>query len=96
MTDTFNLTASYDATSYTAGTTAKLTVSGTVTSPVAGQIGPLTVTVTASDGQVTTLSVPAENVTGSSNLTWAITNVADSSGHIWAIATDGHSATTTA
>ena len=96
MSDTFNLTASYDAQSYTAGSIAKLTVSGTVSSPAVGQIGPLTITVTASDGQVDTFSLPAESVNGSANLTWAITGILDSSGHVWAISADGHSATTTA
>lgn len=67
MTDTFNVTASYNQTSYTAGQTITGTISGgdvlTTTTQTQGQAGPLTVPIVAADGAQSTISFPSVPVT---------------------------------
>lgn len=104
MTDTFNVTASYDKASYNQGDTMTVTISGgdvlTQTTGSQQQSGNLTLTITAADGSVTTVSVPSATInistTTSTPESVKITGVSDTSGRNWTIAASGLSATATA
>jgi hypothetical protein len=65
MTDTFNVTASYDKPSYNQGDTITATISGgdVLTQTVQGQIGPVALPLVASDGAQDTLNLPQTTVT---------------------------------
>jgi hypothetical protein len=65
MADVFNVTASYDKTSYTQGQTITATISGGDVQTVGSQsqIGPLTIPLVAADGATSTISMPAEQAT---------------------------------
>lgn len=67
MTDTFNVTGSYDKTSYLQGQTITASISGgdvlTTTTQTQGQAGPVTVPIVAADGAQSTISFPAVPVT---------------------------------
>jgi hypothetical protein len=93
MADTFNLTASFDKTSYAPGDAMTLTVAGTVTS---GSPVPIsaTITVQAADGSTATLAASSQ-VAGAPE-TWAITAVTDTASRTWTVSPDGKSATATA
>lgn len=83
MSDTFNVTASYDKPSYAQGDTIKVTISGNdvLTQQTSVQIGPLTLNLTAADGATSTLTVPATTatVTTSTPQSVRITAVQDTS-----------------
>lgn len=104
MTDTWNVTASYDKSSYNQGDTMTVALSGsdvlTSTTTTQQQSGNLTLSLTAADGSVTTVEVPAVTINVTSNTsttqTVKITGVSDSSGRVWTIAANGLSATATA
>lgn len=65
MTDVFNVTASYDKTTYTQGQTITATISGSdvLTTTTTGQAGPLTIPVVAADGAVSTVTLGSVPVT---------------------------------
>jgi hypothetical protein len=65
MTDTFAVTAAYDAPSYAQGQPITVTISGNdvLTQQVPSTVGPLSLTLTAADGATTTLTVPSAPVT---------------------------------
>jgi hypothetical protein len=67
MPDTFNVTASWDKTSYTSGQTITGTIAGsdvlTTTTTTTGQAGPVSVPLVAADGATTTANFPAVPVT---------------------------------
>jgi hypothetical protein len=101
MTDTFNVTASYDKAQYNSGDTMTINISGgdVLTQVVQNQTqsGSLSLTITAADGAVT--SVPLQSVTINSQSTTTtpesvkLTGIADSSGRVWTINANGLSAT---
>ena len=93
MADNFNLTASFDKSSYNPGDTMTLTVDGTVTSGSATPVA-ATLTITAADGSTPSLAATS-SVTGAAE-TWVISAVSDTATRTWTIAADGHSATATA
>jgi hypothetical protein len=93
VTDTFNLTASFDKASYLPGDKITLSVAGAVTSGTATPIE-ATITVTAADGATTSISATSQ--VSDVDEAWAITAVTDTAGRTWAVASDGKSATTTA
>jgi hypothetical protein len=66
MSDTFNVTASWSAPSYTAGQTITGTISGndvlTTTATTTSTVGPVTIPVVADDGAQSTVSIPAVQV----------------------------------
>ena len=104
MTDTFNVTASYDKTSYNQGQTITITIVGddvlTQSSTTQQQAGAVTLTVTAADGAMTSIAVPPTLVNVTTVTTTPesvqITGVTDTSGRVWSISTGGLSATATA
>lgn len=104
MTDTFNVTAAYDKSSYNQGDTMTLTISGgdvlTQTTTTQTPSGALSVTIAAADGSTTTINVPPGTVNVTTTTTTPesvkITGVSDSSGRTWTIASGGLSATATA
>ena len=61
MTDTFNVTGSFDANTYTVGQTMTITISGvdvvTTTNTVTTNVGPVTIPLVANDGATSTISV---------------------------------------
>lgn len=65
MADTFNVTASYDKTSYNQGDTIKVTISGgdVLTTTVTGQAGPLVIPVVAANGSVSSITLGSVPVT---------------------------------
>ena len=87
MTDTFNVTASYDKASYNQGDTIKVAISGndvqTITTVTQGQIGPLALTITAADGATEVVNIPQTAVSISTTTTTPesvrITSVSDTS-----------------
>ena len=101
MTDTFNVTASYDKTSYNKGDTMTLTISGgdvlTQTTTSTSQSGTLTMTITAADGAVFSVTKSGVTVTTPITTTTAesvkITGISDTSGRVWTIASGGLTAT---
>lgn len=100
MADTFNVTASFDKSSYNTGDTMTLTIAGgdvlTTTSPIAISG---TINLTAADGSTSTLTFPAGatvNETTSTPESVKISSVTDSSGRVWTVAANGLSATATA
>lgn len=104
MTDTFSVTAAYDAPSYNTGATMTITISGndvlTQTTTQQAQSGVLTLTVTAADGATTTITVPPTTVnvttTTSTPESVKITGIIDSSGRVWTINSSGLTATAVA
>lgn len=100
MTDTWNVSAVYDKSSYTQGETMTITFTGgdvlTTTTPEQG--GTVTITWTAADGSTTTVAVPPTtiNVTTSTQQAVKITSVSDTSNRVWTIAANGLSCTATA
>jgi hypothetical protein len=65
MSDAFNVTAAYNAPSYTQGQTITVTISGNdvLTTTTTGTVGPVSIPIVAADGATGTVSIPAENVT---------------------------------
>ena len=65
MTDTFNVTGSYDKPSYLGGDTIKITISGddVLTDMVQSQIGPIVIPIVAANGAQSTITMPAEMAT---------------------------------
>lgn len=100
MTDTFNVTASFDKTSYTTGETMTITITGDdVMTETAPQTVSGTITLTAADGATSTLEFPSGttvNVSTSTNEAVKMTAITDSSGRTWTIAANGLTATATA
>lgn len=104
MSDTFNVTAAYDKTSYNSGDTMTVTISGndvlTTTTTTQQQSGTLTLTITAADGSTSTITVPATTVnvtnTSATPQSVVISAVSDTSGRAWTIASNGLSITATA
>lgn len=100
MSDTWNVTAAYDKTSYNAGETMTINISGgdvqTITTDSPG--GNVTLTITAADGAVTTVSLSPTSIstTVATPQSVAITGVADDSGRVWTISGNGLSASATA
>lgn len=101
MTDTWNVTAAYDKSSYNQGDPMTVTITGgdvlTTTTTTQQQSGTLTLSLTAADGATSTISVPATTVNVTTTTTTPesvkITGVSDSSGRAWSIASSGLSAT---
>jgi hypothetical protein len=100
MTDTFNVTAAYNANSYNAGNTIMVSISGNdvLTTTSNGVSGNLTITVQAADGATETLTLAPTTVitTTSTPESVKMTAISDSSGRTWVIANSGLTATTTA
>lgn len=65
MTDVFNVTASYDKTTYTQGQTITATIAGSdvLTTTTVGQAGPLTIPVVAADGAISSVILGSVPVT---------------------------------
>ena len=105
-TTTFNVSASYDKASYTAGETMRITLAGNATfvgdgTTTASQSGALDLTVTAENGAVTHVVAPAVTIYTSTpstpqTLSVIISLIADTSARLWTIAADGKSATAVA
>lgn len=100
MTDTFNVTAAYDKSSYTVGDAITATISGSdvLTNTVSGTSSAFALSATMADGSTASISMPAAAV---SVITTApesvrITAVNDTSGRTWAIAANGLSASAVA
>ncbi|WP_024516839.1 hypothetical protein [Bradyrhizobium sp. Tv2a-2] len=104
MTDTWNVTAAYDKSSYNAGDVMTVTISGndvlTTTTTTQQQSGALTLTLTASDGSTTTITIPATTVTSTHTTSTpesvTVTGFSDDSGRVWTIAPSGLSISATA
>lgn len=104
MTDTFNVTAAYDKTSYNQGDTMTITISGndvlTQTTSSSLPTGNVTLTITAADGATTTVNVPVATVNITTTTTTPqsvrITGYVDTSGRAWSINANGLSMTATA
>ena len=101
MTDTFNVTASYDKTTYNAGDTITVSISGddVLTTTSQGQAGPLTIHVSAGSAtQDITLPSEGVTITTSTHEPVVITGVTDNSPtpRVWTVAANGLSATSTA
>lgn len=101
MTDTFNVTASFDKTTYNKGDTMTLTISGgdvlTTTTNQQVPSGTLTLTITAADGATSTITMgPVEvntPVTTTTPESVKMTAVSDTSGRVWTISSGGLTAT---
>lgn len=100
MTDTFNVTASFDKSSYNAGDTMTLTISGndvltqTVSETLSG-----TINLQAADGATQTIALPsgvAVSSTTSTPESVKIVSVTDDKGRTYTVAANGLSATATA
>lgn len=100
MTDTFNVTATLDKTTYNSGDTMTVSISGgdVLTTTTQVPSGTLTLTITAADGATTTVNVsPATiSMTTSTPESVKITAITDTSGRTWTIAASGLTATATA
>lgn len=104
MTDTFNVTASFDQSSYNQGATMTLTISGSdvltqTTTATVGLSG--TINLVAADGSTSTLAFPSgATVTSTSTTTTPesvkISSITDSTGRVWTVAASGLTATATA
>ena len=95
MTDTFNVTASYDKQSYAAGDTITITISGgdVLTTTTQASAGPLTVHIAAADGATQDLILPAVpvTVTTSTPESLVVTGVTDTSAKplAWSVGATG-------
>lgn len=104
MADTFNVTASFDKTTYNTGDTMTLTISGDdvlTTTTTTQQTASGSIALTAADGATQTLAFPAGvtvnvTTTTSTNESVKMSSVTDSSGRVWTIASTGLTATATA
>lgn len=99
MAGTWNVSASYDKSSYNAGETMIVSVAGSYvvdsTTTTEQQSGSLTLTLTAADGTITSVALPPVPVTvsvpGQTEVAWTVTEVSDTSGRNWTVAPDGKS-----
>ncbi len=98
-TDKFNVTASFDKTTYTIGDPITVTITGddVQTTILTGQVGPLTLHLTAADGATVDVTVPAVPVSGSvaTHQSVKITGVTDTSAtpRQWTVGANGLTAT---
>lgn len=101
MADTFNVTASFDKSSYNQGDTMTLTISGDdvlITTTTTAEAVSGTISLTAADGSTSTLTFPAGvtvNVTTTTTTPESVkmTSVTDSAGRTWTVAASGLTAT---
>ena len=109
MSDTFNVTASWNQTSYTAGQTITGTISGgdvlTTTTTSVQNAGPVTIPVVAADGAQSTITIPSVPVTITTTTTTPESVVIDttrpivdsgSPSRVWTVAANKLSITATA
>jgi hypothetical protein len=93
MTDTFNVSASYDKASYNKGDAITATISGNdvLTNTVSGNSAPFSLSATMADGSTASIAMPAAavNVTTTAPESVRITSVSDTSGRSWTIAANG-------
>ena len=98
MTDTFNVTATFNQNSYTHGQTAIITISGNdvFTQNVVSNaiLGPINLTILANNGVTEAITIPAVNVSITTVTNTAesvvISGVSDSNtSHTWVIANNG-------
>lgn len=104
MTDTFNVTATLDKTSYNTGQTMTLTITGgdvlTQTTTTQQALSG-TVNLVAADGATSTIAIPSGvtvNVTSTTTTPESvkISSVTDTQGRTWTVAASGLTATATA
>ena len=97
MGDTFNVVASYNQASYTAGQIIKITISGNAIQTIVSQsqIGPLVIPIIAADGVTSTISMPSEQASITTTIPQAVVidtalPIVDTSStpRVWAVSTD--------
>jgi len=102
MSDTFNVTAAWNAQSYTAGQTIVGTISGsavlTTTTTTVTTAGPVSIPIVAADGATSTVTIPAVQITTTTTTTTPESVVIDTSRPIvdssptprtWVVAANG-------
>jgi hypothetical protein len=95
MSGTWNVTASYDKSSYNQGDVMAIAIVGNYVADVVSQqqAGPYSLELTADDGTKTNISVPAVPVSVTNHISnnVRITAVTPSDGRTWTLAADGKS-----